>query len=109
MPNNCFNHITITSRLGINDFIQVIESLPHIHIEKKGKFGIRFEYISECRADYDWLETFLEKYPSCWIKNIWNTEDGKAGLWVGYFNDKTCIKALEWEDLSLEDEHYFFI
>ena len=108
MPNECYNHITITSRLGIDHFIHEIEILPHISIEKKGKYGIRFEYITSWKADYEWFESFIKKYNSCWIKNLWNTEDGKAGVWIGYFNVETRIKALEWEDLSLEDEYYFF-
>lgn len=109
MPNDCYNKVTITSRIGINDFLHEIETLPHIRIEKKGKYGICFEYISAWTEDYEWLESFLEKYPSCWIKNVWNTEKGKAGIWIGYFNVETRIKVLEWEDLSREDEHYFFI
>ena len=110
MPNECYNHITITSRLGIDHFMHDIEQLPNVSIEKCGKYGVRFEYVTACTAKYTWLDWFLEKYASCWIKNIWNAEDGKAGVWIGYYyNDEKNIKLLEWEDLSFEDEHYFFI
>jgi hypothetical protein len=46
-----------------------------------------------------------KKYPLCWIKDEWISEDGKAGVWIGYNNS---IKRLEWDDLSIEDEHYMF-
>jgi hypothetical protein len=109
MPNECYNHITITSRLGISHFINDIKTLPNVYIEKFGKHGVKFEYITALKADYTWLETFLDKYPTCWIKNLWNTEDGRAGLWIGYDKTDRHIKMIEWEDLSLEDEYYFFI
>jgi hypothetical protein len=109
MPNECYNHITITSRLGVDHFMHDIEKLPNVSINKCGKYAVRFEYVTACTADYIWLDSFLDKYASVWIKNIWNAEDGKAGVWIGYFNDDKYIKVLEWEDLSLEEEHYYFI
>jgi hypothetical protein len=40
-----------------------------------------------------------------WIKDEWISEDGLAGVWIATGND---VKRLDWDDLSLEDEHYLF-
>ena len=40
-----------------------------------------------------------------WMKDEWISEDGFAGVWIADGND---IKDYQWDDLSLEDEHYYF-
>ena len=56
-----------------------------------------------------WLQTLLTTYSSCWIKNDWIVEDGKAGMWIGSNKQgEKHITSSEWDDLSLEAEHYYF-
>jgi len=77
----------------------------NIVIVQTGKNGIRFHIMTAWIPDNAWLESLTKKYPSCWIKNEWISEDGKAGVWVAYKKD---IKFMEWDDLSIEDEHFMF-
>jgi hypothetical protein len=77
----------------------------HGTITQSGKNGIRFHCTTAWIPDYVWLETMTKKYPSCWIKDEWISEDGSAGVWVG---DKHGSKFMEWNDLSLEDEYHHF-
>jgi len=74
-------------------------------VQQSGKNGMRFYYLTAWLPNYAWLESIAKKYPSCWIKDEWISEDGKAGVWIGHNNN---IKRLEWDDLSIEDEHYMF-
>ena len=104
MPNDCVNHLTITST-SETDLKEIMESDMSIVIDKRGKNGIRFHYTSSWEPDYSWLESVSKKYPSCWIKNEWISEEGKAGVWIGCKNN---IKWMEWDDLSIEDEYYMF-
>ena len=106
MPNECINHLTITSpsEQDIHTILQN-ELPPHVTINLHGKKGIRVKYSTAWKPDYPWLSSLLEKYPSCWIKNEWISEDGSAGVWVG---DKHGSKFMEWDDLSLEDEYHHF-
>ena len=105
MPNECVNHLTITSpsEQDIHSLLQ--NELPHATINLHGKKGVRVNYSTAWKPDFPWLASLLETYPSCWIKNEWISEDGSAGVWVG---DKNGSKFMEWDDLSLEDEYHHF-
>ena len=107
MPNECINHLTITST-SESDIIEIIESdikMIQANVEKQTNKGIRFHFKTAWKPDYLWLELLNKKYPSIWIKNEWISEDGKAGVWIG---QQTNVKSMEWDDLSLEDEYYYF-
>jgi hypothetical protein len=57
------------------------------------------------------LNGLLEKYPQCWVKNVWQEEGGLAGVWVGVVDDETGekkIQEMRWNDLCLEQKVYFF-
>ena len=106
MPNECVSHITITYPSELKEEIESdVKKLHEVSIKQSGKNGMRFHYVTPWTPDDTWLKSMTSKYPSCWIKNEWISEDGTAGVWVGYNN---TIKSLEWDDLSIEDEHYMF-
>jgi hypothetical protein len=108
MPNDCVNYITLTST-NESDITTIVQTeLPTLHnidISQHGKRGIRFEYLTAWKPNIEWVITLLEKYPSCWIKHNWVSEDGTAGIWVG---DITNHSTIGWNDVSLEEEHYLF-
>ena len=56
---------------------------------------------------YDYLKLLISKYPTCWFKNIYHTEDGNCGMWIGRFSgDKLNIQELEWYELSYDEKYY---
>lgn len=110
MPNECLNHITITSNdpLVITTIRTLVVSSATIH--KCGKKAIRFTYSTVTVPDKDWMNSIVTTY-SCWLKNEWIAEDGKAGVWIGTSLSgmkDIKIKQLEWDDVSVEEELYFF-
>ena len=105
MPNECRNHITITFPSEIKTDIESDINKMQIVITQTGKNGVRFHLTTAWIPDNAWLESLTKKYPSCWIKNEWISEDGTAGVWIAYKND---IKFMEWDDISIEDEHFMF-
>ena len=107
MPNDCTNHIIITS-VSESDMKEIVESeMKHMYIAVKQSSakGIRFVITTAWTPNYSWMESIRTRYPSCWIKNEWVSEDGTAGVWIG---NKDEVKSLEWLDLSIEDEYYIF-
>ena len=107
MPNDCTNHITITSESD-TDITEIRENeIKHMNItiQQSAQKGIRFVITTAWKPNYLWMELIRIQYPSCWIKNEWISEDGTAGIWIG---NKDAIKSLEWNDLSIEDEYYIF-
>ena len=111
MPNECINRVTITSSSeeNISTIVDtILPGLRDLKMNQHGKLGIRVEFITAWKPDYLWLQTLLAAYPSCWIKNEWIVEDGKAGIWIGYNSGTQRISSMEWDDLSLEAAHYFF-
>jgi hypothetical protein len=112
MPNDCINRFTITSSSESDIdtiFYSVLPQLHELRIIQHGKRGIRAEYTTAWKPTYTWLQALLAAYPSCWIKNEWIVEDGKAGVWIGYHKDTQRITSMEWDDLSLEADHYLFL
>ena len=108
MPNECSNRVTITST-NENDITYILQEInveiPDVIVTQSSKLGIRLEFITDWKPDIQFIDTLINKYPLSWIKNEWISEDGKCGIWVG---NKNNIKFMDWEDLSIEDEHHFF-
>ena len=113
MPNDCWNHITMTFKNSeeLNLLIEnELKNNPTIKIVEQGKKGIIFKLTSDWRPDFKWFECLILKYPSSWIKNEWKEEGGQAGVWIGYVDDNNdkIIKEFEWRDLCVEEKYYFF-
>lgn len=118
MPNDCTNVITITckSKESLTTLIKDELSFDEDTMDKnefkiiqQGDYGVIFKIWSPWEPNYEWLETLSSKYPECWIKNEWNEEGGQAGIWIGYIKDSVpIIKKFTWDDLSIEDQYYFF-
>jgi len=112
MPNDCWNHLTITcdnpdelTELIINEIKDHHQSV----IRKRGEKGVIMRTWSPWAPDFVWLSQLLDKYPDCWIKNEWDEEGGMAGVWVGYVSkDEKIIKQMDWVDLCLEEKHFLF-
>jgi hypothetical protein len=81
-----------------------------VEMIKRGTRGIMFEIWSAWNPDYEWLESLLDKYPNCWVKNEWCEEGGFAGVWVGFVNNNNekIIKDLTWDDICIEGKAYLF-
>jgi hypothetical protein len=116
MPNDCWNHITITCELEDKTgelqslFVNELQNNTTVEIIKKAKRGIIFDIWSAWNPDYEWLESLLYRYPNCWVKNEWNEEAGNAGVWVGYVVDnKPVVRHLAWEDISVEGNAFLFM
>ena len=108
MPNECSNRVTITStnESDITDILQKFyKHIPNVIVNQSSKLGIRIEFITAWKPDIQFIDEIVNKYPLSWIKNEWISEDGKSGIWVG---NKTNIKFMDWDDLSIEEEHFFF-
>jgi len=114
MPNDCWNHITITcEREDETGELQslFVNELQHetIQVVKKTRRGIIFNMWSAWNPDYEWLETLLYRYPNCWVKNEWSEESGIAGVWVGYMDEsQPVVRHLAWEDISIEGKAFLF-
>ena len=51
-----------------------------------------------------YFEEMLNKYPMCWIKYTYSTEDGDCGMWIARFRDsKMSIQEFEWSELTMEE------
>ena len=116
MPNDCWNYLTIVS----HDNPEQLEKLlnmefthdKRIEMKKSGKEGIKFELWSSWLPDFEWLESLVTTYPDCWIKNEWNEEGGKAGVWIGgsmIKGHKMEIKRMEWDDICIEGQQTIYV
>ena len=114
MPNDCWNHITITCEREdetgeLNSLFMNELQRETIQVVKKTRRGIIFDMWSAWNPDYEWLETLLYRYPNCWVKNEWSEESGIAGVWVGYMdNNQPIVRNLAWEDISIEGKAFLF-
>lgn len=104
MSNVCMNYLTIVSTAN-DDILRELKHIPTLQINKHGDKAIKVRFESAWKPDFDLLNSLHIRYNMWWIKNEWISEDGNAGVWIASEND---IKMYEWEDLSLEDEHYYF-
>jgi len=123
MPNDCWNHMTITcedqkqlTTLVTTELQEMSEDGTFVYLDtiemiKRGINGIIFRQWSPLNPNYEWLEKMLTKYPECWIKNQWHEEGGMAGVWVGFTNEEgeKIIKQMTWNDLCIEAKHYLFL
>ena len=112
MPNDCWNYIMLTAdEAELNKFVSTELEIPKkkYKVEARGLEAIRLKLWSEWKPDFEWLESLLVKYPSCWIKNEWIVEDGEAGTWIGTARGgEKVIKQLMWDDMSIEESAYRF-
>ena len=120
MPNDCWNTITIvcnpTDQQGFNQIDLFITDELHniyqnddvyddiLHIHKQHHCYVVFTLWSRWYPDFEWLDSLLDKYPKCWIKNEWYEEGGDAGVGIGYMDDNSQknIKRLEWPDICID-------
>ena len=104
MPNHCWNKITITgSENDIAEFIKnEFKDVPDwaLTVHEKRLRGIYFDIWSRWVADFEWLESLLVKYPSVWVKDLWKSEDGESGVWIG---SNEGIRRLEWDENPYQD------
>ncbi len=106
MPNECLNRVTITSESEIDAILQEIHrDIPRVTIDQHSKLGIRIQYITAWKPNVPWIEALVDRYPFCWVKHEWISEDGTSGILIG---NKNKLKSMEWEDLSIDAEHHFF-
>ena len=104
MPNVCTNYMTIVSNAN-DDILRELKHIPTLHIVKHGDKAMKVRFETTWKPDFDWLQSLNKRYNMWWIKDEWISEDGLAGVWIATGND---VKRLDWDDLSLEDEHYLF-
>jgi len=121
MPNDCTNYVTITCKdeevlnTLVRENLQFYDGdnyvyKEHVKMIKRGCLGIYFNIWSAWNPDYKWLESLLEKYPDCWVKNEWQEEGGLAGVWIGYFDEnEQVIHNYCWRDLCIEERYYLFL
>jgi len=108
MPNECSNHLTITStcETDIVDILQEFsDKLQNVSVTQSNKLAVMLDFITAWKPDIQFIDAIVDKYPLSWIKNEWISEDGKAGVWVG---SKNNIKYMDWDDLSIEDINFYF-
>ena len=106
MPNECSNRLTITHENDIDQILQEIHrEIPNVTILQHSKLGIRIQYTTSWKPNLTFIETIVNRYPLSWVKNEWISEDGTSGVIIG---NKNHMKSMEWEDLSIEEEHHFF-
>ena len=113
MPNDCWNHLTITANVpDLYNIMHGFKDIPEgaIKIFEQGKEGVYMKLWSRWSPDFDMLEGLLSKYPSCWIKNEWSEEGGKAGVWVGSLRSgEKQVSRLEWDDMCVEQRMHRFL
>ena len=112
MPNDCWNNMTFISEDNSEELTELFNNEikaknppdDRLIINYKGSNGIKIQLWSAWGADNEWLNTLVEKYPKCWIKNDWYEEGGGAGIFIGGFlngkKQETIIK--EWSELPIE-------
>ena len=44
---------------------------------------------------------YMKRYNTLWIKNVWQEEGGRAGIWIG--DVEKGVQQFDWEDLCLEE------
>ena len=109
MPNDCWNHITITAnKEELETLIQKefskYDNKDLFSISEKGAEGVRIRLWSAWYPQIEWLESLLTNYPSCWVKNEWIVEDGQAGIWIGTAREgEKEVRQFIWDDMCWEE------
>ena len=99
------------SEKDVSDFVSAELDIPErkYTVVGRGLEAIRIKLWLPWKPDFEWMESLLTKYPSCWIKNEWIVEDGEAGTWIGTARDgEKMIKRMMWDDMSLEEAAHRF-
>jgi len=111
MPNDCWNEMTVTGtqeeidQFATAEFVEAPAWALTVH--SRGAEGIQFRlWSNDGMPDYDWLKGLLVQYQSLWIKNVWQEEGGKAGVWIG--SRLNGISRFEWDDMCLEEKAHRF-
>ena len=102
MPTYCYSDITIITYDKSQPIYRVIVKFKHegadIRITKRSDNAIEFTIVTEVQPNYCWLHTLTDKYPAWWLKNLWWSENGTAGVWVGYHKQcKKILKSTDWD------------
>ena len=109
MPNDCWNKMTVTgSEEDIDKFVtEEFKGVPEWahEIQVRGKEGLIFRLWSRWSPNFKWLEEIVNKYPSLWVKKLWEEEGGLAGIWIGTAGE---IRQFEWEDMCIEEKSHKF-
>ena len=116
MPNDCWNTITIKGDEQQINNIYNHHLLNYINLEqnrliKRGRKAIKVNIWNAWHPNYDLLNLLKDTYPTTWIKNEWNEEGGKSGIWIynDIFNLKNKqVQEFMWNDMCLEEYDYVF-
>ena len=96
------------TKLLAEEFVKY-ENKELFSISEVGQEAAKFRIWSAWHPDFDWLESLLTKYPSCWVKDIWIVEDGQAGVWIGTERKgEKEIRQFLWDDMCIEEEAHRF-
>ena len=119
MCNDCWNNYTIIScdqeqltKMFEDEFMSKVKANGgddwFLDIKHRGPCGIQLEIYSKWVADVEFFKSLVNKYPKCWFKNEWYTEDVQAGVLVGGYlhGEKQPIQIFDWTGPSLEDRGY---
>lgn len=56
----------------------------------------------------EYLTDLLKTYPTCWMKNEYNADDGSHGVWIASIQDNEVVtQKHEWTELSWEEVIFY--
>lgn len=57
---------------------------------------------------YDFLTELLHKYPKCWMKNTFDSEEGLCGVWIAQIkNGELETQSHTWTELCIEECEFY--
>ena len=74
MPNECSNHLTITStcETDIVDILQEFsDKIQNVSVTQSNKLAVMLDFITAWKPDIQFIDAIVDKYPLSWIKNEW--------------------------------------
>lgn len=110
MGNDIENQFTIISdnkeQLD-NIYDKYFNGLANIKTDKV----IKVKHYSRNEPMIDIVDDILKNNNEIWIKNMWDSEDGKSGIAIGGYKSKIYypFKVFEWEELDLEERSHFYL